>query len=72
MNYKIFFSVLIRKAILTIAVLIPMLCYSQTYKFYKTQNYHNQLRLNTATGEVKQIQDDGQSWIICPGIDNTL
>ena len=72
MYYKIFFSVLIRKAILTIALLIPLLCYSQTYKFYKTQNYHNQLRLNTATGEVKQVQDDGQSWTICPGIDNTL
>ena len=36
----------------------------QTYKMYATQNLHNQLRLNTATGEVKQIQDDGQSWTI--------
>jgi len=25
----------------------------------------NQLRLNTMTGEVQQIQDDGQSWIVC-------
>lgn len=37
----------------------------QTYKMYSTQNYHNQLRLNTMTGEVHQIQDDGQSWEIC-------
>ena len=36
----------------------------QTYKMYATQNLHNQLRLNTATGEVKQIQDDGQSCTI--------
>jgi hypothetical protein len=34
-------------------------------KMYSTRNYHNQLRLNTMTGEVQQIQDDGQSWIIC-------
>jgi hypothetical protein len=32
---------------------------------YQTRNYHNQLRLNTATGEVLQVQDDGQSWKIC-------
>lgn len=46
-----------------------IICSAQTYKIYNTLNYHNQLRLNTATGEVKQIQDDGQSWVICPGID---
>lgn len=44
---------------------------AQIYQMYSTDNYHNQLRLNTATGEVKQIQDDGQSWVICPGIDNS-
>ncbi len=38
---------------------------AQVYKMYNTQNYHNQLRLNTMTGEVQQIQDDGQSWEIC-------
>ena len=38
---------------------------SSGYKMYKTRNYHNQLRLNTKTGEVQQIQDDGQSWTIC-------
>ncbi len=38
--------------------------YINTYKFFKTQNIHNQLRLNTKTGEVMQIQDDGQSWYV--------
>ena len=37
---------------------------AQTYKFYQTDNYHNQLRLNTKTGEVYQIQDDGQKFLI--------
>lgn len=32
---------------------------------YNTRNHHNQLRLNTMTGEVLQIQDDGLSWEIC-------
>lgn len=57
------------KAILIIAFCFPFICFSQTYKFYKTQNYHNQLRLNTATGEVLQIQDDGGIWTICSGIE---
>ena len=37
---------------------------SQTYKYYQTDNIHNQLRLNTKTGEVYQIQDDGQKFLI--------
>ena len=41
---------------------------AQVYKMYRTQNYHNQLRLNTANGSVQQIQDDGQKWIIVPEI----
>lgn len=45
--------------------LVPSLTIGQTYKMYQTRNYHNQLRLNTKTGEVKQIQDDGQSWKLC-------
>ena len=44
---------------------MPICLLAQTYKMYQTQNYHNQLRLNTATGEVLQVQDDGQSWTIC-------
>ena len=37
---------------------------AQTYRLYQTKNYHNQLRLNTVTGSVEQIQDDGQRWTI--------
>lgn len=43
-------------------------CNAYTYKLNTTKNYHNQLRLNTATGKIEQIQDDGQSWIICEDI----
>ena len=37
---------------------------------YQTHNYQNQLRLNTATGEVLQVQDDGQSWKICDAMED--
>ena len=47
---------------------MPIILFAQTYKMYQTRNYHNQLRLNTATGEVLQVQDDGQSWKICDAI----
>ncbi len=43
--------------------------FGQTYRLYQTQNIHNQLRLNTATGEVTQIQDDGQKWTIVSDIE---
>ena len=42
---------------------------AQAYKMYETQNIHNQLRLNTKTGTVEQIQDDGQKWIIVQSIE---
>ncbi len=47
--------------------------YISTYKFFRTQNIHNQLRLNTKTGEVIQMQDDGQEFIVNYGYtpDNT-
>jgi hypothetical protein len=54
-----------KNIILTILFLFPSLMFGQTYKFYQTENYHNQLRLNSATGEVLQVQDDGQSWVLC-------
>ena len=53
-----------KKFILLLLCFIPLFCFSQKYQMYKTQNYHNQLMLNTATGSVKQVQDDGQSWVI--------
>ncbi len=58
-----------KKAILfLVSIFITIVSFAQNnpvYKMYRTQNYHNQLRLNTKTGEVLQIQDDGQSWTIC-------
>lgn len=54
-----------RTLVLFLLCLLPTFVNGQTYKMYRTQNYHNQLRLNTKTGEVQQIQDDGQSWEIC-------
>ena len=58
-----------KKAILfLVSMFITIVSCAQSnsvYKMYRTQNYHNQLRLNTMTGEVLQIQDDGQSWTIC-------
>jgi hypothetical protein len=40
--------------------------HAQTYKAYQTDNIHNKLMLNTKTGEVKQVQDDGQIFIVHP------
>lgn len=52
---------------LLVLMIIALTSYAQSnsvYKMYRTQNYHNQLRLNTMTGEMQQVQDDGQFWII--------
>ncbi len=37
---------------------------AQTYKFYQTDNIHNQLKQNTKTGEVVQVQSDGQTFLV--------
>ncbi|MCM1318034.1 MAG: hypothetical protein NC241_07665 [Bacteroides sp.] len=55
--------------ILLYIAIIAIACSAQTYKLYPTKNYHNQLRLNTATGKIEQLQDDGLSWTICTGIE---
>lgn len=47
---------------------IPNILFSQNYKLYKTENINNQLRLNTKTGEIYQIQNDGQRFLITKGI----
>lgn len=56
------------------ALFLSSTLYAQTYKLYKTENIHNQLKLNTKTGEIYQIQDDGQkflvSWSITPENEN--
>lgn len=44
---------------------------AQTYKLYQTDNIHNQLKLNTKTGEVIQIQSDGQTFVVHEGITTT-
>ena len=44
-----------KKYFLLILCLMPLCLLAQTYKMYQTRNYHNQLRLNTATGEVLQV-----------------
>lgn len=59
-----------RVATLLILCFMPICLFAQTYKMYQTRNYHNQLRLNTATGEVLQVQDDGQSWKICDAVED--
>ena len=46
------------------ALLLGTALSAQTYKLYQTDNIHNQLRLNTKTGEVYQIQTDGQKFIV--------
>ncbi len=37
---------------------------AQTYELYQTENIHNQLKLNTKTGEVLQVQSDGQTFVV--------
>lgn len=49
-----------------ILVFTAITSWGQTYKFYQTDNLHNQLRLNTKTGEVMQIQDDNQTFLVHP------
>jgi len=38
--------------------------HAQTYRFYQTDNIHNQLRLDTRTGEIYQIQNVGQTFLV--------
>ncbi len=53
-----------KKILLIFTILISYALNSQTYKLYQTDNIHNQLRLNVKTGEVMQIQNDGQSFLV--------
>jgi len=53
-----------RNLLVIFALCLSFSVQAQTYKFYQTDNIHNQLRLNTKTGEVQQIQDDGQTFLI--------
>lgn len=63
----------INKILLVICMFLASfsLSFGKNYEVYPTRNIHNQLQLNTKTGEVKQIQDDGQQWTICNGIEKS-
>ena len=50
--------------ILFIFIVCCMGMSAQTYKFYQTKNIHNQLKLNTKTGEVTQVQNDGFTYTV--------
>lgn len=54
----------LRLIVLIVCLSESILVSAQTFEFFQTQNYHNQLRLNTLTGEVYQVQDDGGSWLV--------
>jgi hypothetical protein len=53
-----------KKLIAIFTLFLSFTSNAQTFKLYQTDNIHNQLRLNTATGEVYQIQDDGQRFLV--------
>ena len=50
--------------IVIFALFLSFVGNAQTYKLYQTDNIHNQLKLNTKTGEVYQVQDDGQTFLV--------
>jgi hypothetical protein len=53
-----------KSLIVIFTLFLSFVANAQTYKLYQTDNIHNQLRLNTATGEVYQIQNDGQKFLV--------
>lgn len=53
-----------KKLIVIFTLFLSFVANAQTYKLYQTDNIHNQLRLNTATGEVYQLQSDGQKFLV--------
>jgi hypothetical protein len=53
-----------KKLIVIFTLFLSFVANAQTYKLYQTDNIHNQLRLNTTTGEVYQIQNDGQKFLV--------
>ena len=53
-----------KKLIVIFTLFLSFVANAQIYKLYQTDNIHNQLRLNTATGEVYQLQSDGQKFLV--------
>lgn len=54
-----------KKLLILLALLVLSIsAHAQTYKLYQTDNIHNQLKLNTKTGEIYQVQNDGQTFLV--------
>jgi len=53
-----------KKMLIIFAIILSPTLYAQTFKLYQTENIHNQLKLNLKTGEVYQIQSDGQKLLV--------
>lgn len=53
-----------KKLIVIFVLLLSFAGNAQTYKLYQTENINNQLKLNTKTGEVYQVQNDGQTFLV--------
>jgi hypothetical protein len=53
-----------KSLILIFALFMGFSVNAQTYELYQTENIHNQLKLNTKTGEVLQVQSDGQTFVV--------
>ena len=54
----------IKSIFIIFAFFLSVTLHAQSYKFFQTENIHNQLRLDTRTGEVYQIQNDGQTFLV--------
>lgn len=50
--------------ILSLTLFMSLAVNGQTYKLYQTDNIHNQLKLNTKSGKVVQVQSDGQTFLV--------
>ena len=54
-----------KKILLTsLMIFSSSLTFSKTFEIFQTENIHNKLRLNTLTGEIYQLQSDGQKFIV--------
>ncbi len=53
-----------KKLFTILALILSFTTHAQTYKLYQTENIHNQLKLNTKTGEIYQVQNDGQTFLV--------
>jgi hypothetical protein len=53
-----------KELFLIFALSISLTVNAQTFRLYQTDNIHNQLKLNTKTGEVYQVQSDGQTFLV--------